>query len=136
MKLNIDFVRDLLLQIEAGQTMFQTASAEVAANLGYEPEKPLSQEDADKLRWHLDWAVERGLIEIEFRSLADAYSVKSLTEPGREFLQRGQKSKAAASPVPVRQGGEIFTAKPAFMGMSIDLKELGRRVSSWRKCRR
>ena len=50
--------------------MFETVSAEVAASLGYVPEKPLSQEEADKLRGNLDLLEEKGLIEIETRSAA------------------------------------------------------------------
>lgn len=135
MKLDKDFARNLLLQIEDGHKLFETASAEVARSLGYVRKKPLSQGEADKLIEHLDWLKENGLIEIEMHSLAGFYHVKSLTRRGHEFLEHGQNQSETSTP-PARQGGEIFTAKPAFMGFSVDLKELGRRVSSWWKNRR
>ena len=95
MKHDMVFLRDLLLQMEAGRTVFETVSAEVAASLGYVPEKPLSQEEADKLRGHLDLLEEKGLIEIEMRSAAGAYYIKGLTLRGGEFLERelGQEVK-------------------------------------------
>jgi hypothetical protein len=89
MKLDIDFVRDLLLQIEAGQTVFKTASAEVTAILRYEPEKPLSQEDADKLRWHLDWAERRVLLKSS--SAVELVSIWSSPLPNQD----GNSSNAA-----------------------------------------
>jgi Hypothetical protein (DUF2513) len=88
MKPDMDFLRDLLLQIEVGPKLFETASAEVAGSLGYVPEKPLTQGEADKLSGHLDWLEEKGLIDIEVRSAAGAYHVKGLTGRGREFLER------------------------------------------------
>jgi hypothetical protein len=87
MKLDMDFLRDLLLQIEAGRTVFETASAEVAAILRHVPEKPLSQEEADKLSGHLDLLENAGFIEIEGRMGGGAALVKCLTWRGYEFLK-------------------------------------------------
>jgi hypothetical protein len=82
LKRDMDYIRELLLEIEAGKTMFETLSSEDAAILRASPRKPMSQEEADKLRGHLDLMQQAGLIEIESSSVV----VKSLTWKGNDFL--------------------------------------------------
>jgi Hypothetical protein (DUF2513) len=67
LKRDMDYIRELLLRIEAGETVFETLSSEDAAILRASPQKPMSQEEADKLRGHLDLMQQAGLIEIESR---------------------------------------------------------------------
>jgi Hypothetical protein (DUF2513) len=86
MKRDMDVIRELLLEIEAGKTVFETLSSEDAAILRASPRKPMSQEEADKLRGHLDLMQQAGLIEIESSSVGRAISVKSLTWKGNDFL--------------------------------------------------
>jgi hypothetical protein len=84
MKRDPDFTRDLLLRIEGGQSVFETADRDEAAILHRQSE--LSREEAERLRGHLDSLEQDRLIEIEFKSLAHAYSVRGLTSKGRALL--------------------------------------------------
>ena len=68
--------------------------------------------------------------------LSPAQPTRSL-EPVAVQEAFGENTEAAlsapsAEPIPQR---EILTLKPTFMGMSIDLKELARRVIAWRQAR-
>jgi hypothetical protein len=64
MKRDMDLIRDILLKIEAGQEVFAPISSTVACAMGYSNETPLSKEEAEKLRGHLDLLEQEGLIEI------------------------------------------------------------------------
>jgi hypothetical protein len=50
-------------------------------------------------------------------------------------IMAAQRELGIAPPPPVGSRTEILTLKPTFMGMSIDLKEVGRRVWPWVKRR-
>ncbi|MGU9981648.1 DUF2513 domain-containing protein [Phreatobacter sp. HK31-P] len=86
MKRDLDFIRDILLQIEAGRRQFSTISSVRAANLGLPPDETLSEEDALKLREHLHLLEQNGLIEVEFRSLGGQVNVRGLTWQGHDFV--------------------------------------------------
>jgi len=89
LKRDLDYIRELLLEIEAGKTAgktVETLSSEAAAILGASPEKPMSQEEADKLSGHLDLMQREGLIEIESSSLGGAVVVGGLTWKGHDLL--------------------------------------------------
>lgn len=82
---DLDFVRELLLRMEGGETTFNTLSGGEAAALGLGPEEA-SSEDPDKLKYHLDLMEEAGLIDIMFRSAGGSIIVESITWAGHDFL--------------------------------------------------
>ena len=86
MKRDLDFIRDLLLKIEGGQKVFETASSEAAEILGFTPDTPLDREDADKLSGHINLLEDAGFIEVEARMGGGSIWVKDLTWKGHEFL--------------------------------------------------
>ena len=94
---DMDFVRELLLRIESGETSFETTSSEDAiAFLGYTPEIHLSREEADKLRYHIDRLEQAGFIEIGMQGGAGHYSIKAITWEGHDFLDSVRDSKTWA----------------------------------------
>ena len=84
MERDMDLIRDLLLKIAGGQKMFPTLSSDEASILRITLETPMTREEAEKLKYHLDLLEQRGLIEIEMRS--SGYLVKGLTWQGHDFL--------------------------------------------------
>ena len=86
MKRDLDFIRDLLLKIEGGQKVFETASSEAAEILGFTPDTPLDREDADKLSGHINLLEDAGFIEVEARMGGGSIWVKDLTWKGHEYL--------------------------------------------------
>jgi hypothetical protein len=103
MKRDMDFVRELLLKIENGQKVFETASTEQAEILGFTPETPLTREEADNLSGHLDLLHNAGFIEIEERMAGGTVLIRDLTWSGHDFLDSvrdpevWQKTKEGAS---------------------------------------
>ncbi len=86
MKRDMDLIRDLLIKIEGGQQTFETMSSEMASILRTSPETSMSEEEADRLRGHLDLLEQGGFIEIEARAGAGSYWIKGLTWQGHDFL--------------------------------------------------
>jgi hypothetical protein len=86
MKRDMDFIRDLLLKVEEGQKVFETASAEQASFLGYTPETSLTREEADKIEGHIDLLEQAGFIELDERMGGGTVLVKGLTWEGHDFL--------------------------------------------------
>jgi len=86
MKRDMDMVRDLLLKVEDGQKVFETASSEEAIILGLEPDTVLSQGDADKLAGHLPLLEEADFIVVEGRMGGGSVLVDRLSWRGHEFL--------------------------------------------------
>ena len=127
MKRDMEYIRELLLEIEAGKRVFETLSSEAAAILGVSLEKPVTQEEAVKLSGHLDLMQRESLIEIGFSSLGGAVVVSGLTGKGHELLE------SIRVQVKQKEQAELLTIKPTIWGMSIDLKELARRIRDrWR----
>lgn len=83
-----EFIRDLLLMIEAGQSIFEPIEPAMRSNLGLPPDPKMTTALAHKLRYHLDQLAAAGLIEIEFISTANVYTIKNITSDGREYLKR------------------------------------------------
>lgn len=86
MKRDMDLIRDILMEIEGGQRVFETTSSDEAAALGIPLETSRSQKEADRLRGHLDLLGQSGFIEIEERTGAASYLIKGLTWQGHDFL--------------------------------------------------
>jgi hypothetical protein len=83
---DMEFVRNLLLQIEEGRKVFDTRGAEMAARMGDDPASYLPQVEADKLLYHLRLLEDAGFIGVSFKALGGAWSVDRLTWNGHEFL--------------------------------------------------
>ncbi len=86
MKRDMDLARNILLKIEGGQKVFETASTETAAMLGFTPEGAMTREEADQLDGHLKLLEQAGFIEIDARMGGGAVLVDGLTWNGHEFL--------------------------------------------------
>ena len=122
---DVAYIRELLLEIEAGKRVFETLSSDAAAILRVSPAKLMTQEEAAKLRGHLELMQREGMIDIEFSSLAGAIVVRGLTGKGHDLLDSGRVQ------VKEKEQAELFTLKPTAWGMSIDLKEAWRRARRW-----
>lgn len=86
MRRDMDLVRQLLMEIEDGKRSFDTTSARHAEILGLPGDDRPGQEEAAKLAHHLDLLEQRGLIEIQAKSLGGVILIKGLTWDGHEFL--------------------------------------------------
>lgn len=102
LKRDMDMARDLLLQIEAGKTVFQILDPASADALGIEPDAPMTEEEADKLALHLDLLADAGFIDV--RRLSGGYwQISSLNWAGHDFIDSvrdpkiWQATKAAAT---------------------------------------
>lgn len=126
MKRNMSLVGSLLFEIEAGKSVFEILSSEESAILGVSLDEPRTQDQADKLRGHLDLMQNEGLIEIESRT-AGAIVVRGLTSKGHDALSR-LRNPDTAQP---ETRSEILTLKPNFHGVGIDLKALMRCVQTF-----
>lgn len=99
MKRDMDLVRSLLLEIEDGKEWFETMSDATAAALGTEG-SGLSQEDADRLEYHLTLLEDAGLAE--FTKTGEGWIPERLTWKGHDFADSvrddeiWQKTKAGA----------------------------------------
>ena len=83
---DLDCVRDLLLRMEAGEATFCTISSATAQALMIELESEVSDEEAQKLAYHLDLLEQGELITIGFRSGGGDVHVDALTWKGHDFL--------------------------------------------------
>jgi len=85
MKRDMDFIRDLLLEIEDGRSSFSTLSKATAIVLGIDPNDAISEEESKKLEYHLDLLREAGFAE--FIALSGGiWQVDRVTWKGHEFL--------------------------------------------------
>lgn len=85
MKRDMDFVRDLLFQIEDGQKLFNTLPKSQAAALGLSADEAIDDELAAKLEQHLELLESAGFAEFH-RSGGGAWFNPKLTWTGHEFL--------------------------------------------------
>lgn len=83
---DMDLIRELLLKMEAGQTHFNTLSSSTARALMIQVDDDVSDEDAQKLAYHLDLLEQAGLVEFGFRSGSGDVLVEALTWKGHDFL--------------------------------------------------
>ena len=104
MKRDMDFIGELLLKIENGQTSFEVIGSSAAAALGTSPDEgAMTDEDAQKLEGHLNLLEQAGLIEVMALSLGGHYFIKDLTWDGHDFLDSvrdpkiWEKTKAGAT---------------------------------------
>lgn len=85
MKRDMDLIRQILLEIEAGKRVFDIRSDEMSRALGIEEEGSMSREEADKWDYHLNLVDEAGLVE--FRRLGGGgWFVEGITWSGHDFL--------------------------------------------------
>ena len=84
MKRDPDLVRDILVQIEDGWEYFSTTSDETAAILGTENEESLSEEEAERIDYHMHLLVGAGFIETQ--GTGDGWIVNRITWAGHDFL--------------------------------------------------
>lgn len=68
------YLADLRLMISDGITHFNTCSTSSARAMLLEPDYELSNEEADRLRDHLNYMERAGVISIEFKSTDGQYS--------------------------------------------------------------
>ncbi len=112
---DMDFIRELLLKIEAGQTHFNTMSSSTARALMIDLDAPVSDEDADKLAYHLKLLEEGGIITVGHRSGGGDVMVDAITWAGHDFLDNVKdsevwaKTKAGANAM----GGAAFDVMTA-----------------------
>ena len=105
MKRDLDLVRELLLKIEGGQSVFDTISSEDAVIMGVEISAPMTQTEADNLRGHLDLLDEAGLIVSDGVLGGGTYHISRITWEGYEYLdsvrdpETWRKTKEGASVV-------------------------------------
>lgn len=107
MRRDMNFMRDLLEQIEDGQKAFTVLSDEVAAILCVPLETPMSRENAQELEEHLNLLEEAGLINIAMRSGGGFILVERLTGAGHDFLAAAREPKVwnGAKGVAEKAGG-------------------------------
>ena len=87
MKRDMDFIRNLLLQIEGGKDQFDLLSPEEAESLGVTQEQDFpSREEVEKLRVHLTLLEEAGLIRDLTPTSGGAVYANGLTWSGYDFL--------------------------------------------------
>ena len=104
----MDLIREMLLQIEAGDTYFTTLSDSVAEAMGITNEEPLSEADAHDLEHHL-WLLRDGDFVI-FEAMDRGWQAIHITWKGHDFLDSvrdpaiWQQTKEGAS----KAGGFTF----------------------------
>jgi len=104
MKRDMDFIRELLLEIEGGKKAFATMTSETAKALGLEDEPRPTPQECDRLSGHLDLLEQGGLVEIDAKT-AECYYLRSMTWAGHDFLdgvrdeETWEKTKAGAAAV-------------------------------------
>lgn len=106
MKRDMDMVRDLLLRIEAGKTVFQILDPESASAIGIEPDEPMTREEADKLSLHLELLANAGFIGVE-RLSGGYWQVSDISWPGHDFIDsvRDPKIWQATKDAATKAGG-------------------------------
>jgi hypothetical protein len=137
MKRDMNLIRELLLMLVAAATdrgfSFQEGEAETLKCT------------LDQIRYNLQQAEEMGLIVVGSKPLNGEWIILRLTPRGHDFLESSQNAKQnhlasvrlhpasddAVTTKSKNSQGELLTLRPALCGMSIDLKELGRRVRRW-----
>ncbi|MFC3058392.1 DUF2513 domain-containing protein [Paenirhodobacter populi] len=82
MKRDMDFLRLLILEIEAGKDWYETTSDEIAEILQVEA-RGLSKADAERLEYHLTLLEDAGLAE--FTKTGDGWIPERLTWAGHDF---------------------------------------------------
>ena len=92
MRRDIDFVRELLLEIEGGKQLFETLDDDAALFLT-EKSSGLSKEDASRLEGHLNLLENAEFIEIEMRGSAGVIMVGDITWAGHDFLDAVREPK-------------------------------------------
>lgn len=134
LKRDMDMVRDLLLKIEQGKTVFQILDPASAEALGIEPEEPMTGEEADKLALHLDLLADAGFITVR-RMSGGYWQISGINWSGHDFIDsvRDPKIWHATKEAATKAGGfsvELLTelAKgllktqlEKFTGVKIDL---------------
>jgi hypothetical protein len=137
MKRDIDLICEILKMLEAlgphRGFSFDEAEAETF-------KRPL-----DVVTYNVDQADQMGLIEVGSRPLNGPLIIMGLTQIGHDFLEvcsnseqihvASVKSPATSdSAITVKSEktqSELLSLKLSFMGMSVDLKELFRRIKGW-----
>jgi hypothetical protein len=84
MRRDMDLVRNILLEIEDGKDWFETTSDATAVALGSSP-TGLTQDDADRLSYHLNLLQAAGFAE--FTSVGTGWIPEGLTWAGHDFLE-------------------------------------------------
>lgn len=87
MKRDMDMIRELLLKIEGGQGVFYPIPTETAQMFGHQEAPPLTNDEANKLRLHLDMLEEIGFIRTQDVIAGGAVFVERITWPGYEYLE-------------------------------------------------
>lgn len=109
LKRDMDFVRDLMLEIEGGKRSFQLIDDNMASSLGIDVAEPMTREQVHKYETHLTMLVDAEFIRLR-RSSGGTWYVEEVTWAGHDFISSvrdsgiWQKTKAGA-----RQAGG-FTA--------------------------
>ncbi|MDX5595326.1 DUF2513 domain-containing protein [Pseudovibrio sp. SPO723] len=86
---DMDYVRDLLLQMKDGKRTFVARSDEVGDVLGLEP-IGMNNEEANKLEYHLNLLDKAAFIEIGSKPGDGTYIIDSITWDGHDFLDSVQ----------------------------------------------
>lgn len=81
---DMDFIRDLLIDIEGGKTAFSVLSVEDARVFGLDESEALSAAEAAKLEYHLDLLEDAGFIKVA--RFDSSRVVDTITWNGQEFL--------------------------------------------------
>lgn len=88
----MDFIRDLLLEIEGGRGSFSILTKGRANALRLSADGALSREAADRLEYHLELLEENGLVQFNSKSGGE-YFVKRITWKGHDFLDSMRDSE-------------------------------------------
>ncbi len=86
MRRDMDYIRELLLEIEGGRSMFETLSSSGAEGLGIKLDAPVTAEEADRVRGHLDLLENADFIEVQSTSGNGTVTVGQITWAGHDFL--------------------------------------------------
>lgn len=86
LKRDMDLIRSLLLEMEAGKVVFLVVAEDVGETIGIAPEDTLPKEEAARLEMHLDLLEDAGLVEFQ-RGSAGLWRVVRITWAGHEFLE-------------------------------------------------
>lgn len=85
MKRDMDLIRQILLEIEAGKRLYDIRSSEVSRALGLEDDGSMSREDAEKWNYHLRLLDESGLVEFR-QTGGGGWFVNGVTWSGHDFI--------------------------------------------------
>ena len=87
MKRDMDYIRELLLEIEGGRDYFETLSKNETDVLGIETDESLDEIAGKKRALHLDLLAEAGLIRLTHVGGGGGYYVERPTWDGYEFIE-------------------------------------------------